>query len=162
VSKFNREKERLLLDTNADPIDRANALWCMRSDGVIGHEELVVSWLQEPEHSLRAEAHRTLLHWGRAEWVPLSIERATTDPDDRVRRSLCFDFRDAVYDFPEFRTPLLRTLVHAVEHDAVEAVAETAYRSLRYILLELRDIEQSNPSFDRARDVDWALLAPYR
>ncbi len=150
------------MDPTAYAPDRANALWCMRSDGVIRHEDVVTNWLQSPEHSLRAEAHRTLLHWGREEWVPLSIERARTDPDDRVRRSLCFDFWSAAYDFPKFRAKILRALAHAIEHDPVEAVAETAYRSLRYIVLELRTIEPSNHTFNRTRDVDWTLLAPFR
>ncbi len=162
MSKFTDEKERLLLDPTAEPSARANALWCMRSDGLIRHEDVVERWLRDPDFNLRAEAHRTLLHWGREQWVPLAIERATTDSDDRVRRSLCFDFRDAAYDFPSFRTPILRALALAVERDPEEAVAETAYRSFRFIVLELRDIERPNRSFNRTTDVDWALLAPYR
>jgi hypothetical protein len=134
----------------------------MRSDGIIKHEALVTSWLNDPSPELRAEAHRTLLRWNRVEWLPLAIERVCADPAEAVRGSLASDLRSAARQYPEMRDSILRALVRVVESDPVDYVAAVAYRSLRFVLLELDQIEFSPGQFDRRRDVDWALLTPFR
>src|SRR5687768_9092471 len=84
-SKFTPELERILLDPNANPVDRGNAIWCMEVDGVQRHEELIVSLIDDPAPDLRAHSLVILLRWGRYAYVSLALDRLAHDPELLVR-----------------------------------------------------------------------------
>ena len=87
MTKFTKAQERILLDEGADPIDRAHAITCMRSDGIRRHESLLIGWLDHEVEDMRSQALATLLAWGRDEFAPVAFDwlRTGETPELRVR-----------------------------------------------------------------------------
>lgn len=161
--KFSPQKERALLDGAASPVERASAIACMRSDRIMRHEDLLIGLVDHPSPHLRAEALRTLLSWDREEWIPLALERATSDEDEYPRNCLALDLGRVGHALPHHRDAVVRVLVKVVESDPDERVAGWAYGSLRYLLAHEGVVPRCPKNdFDRHRDVDWTLLDPFR
>jgi hypothetical protein len=83
--KFSPERERQLLDSREDPVNRANAITCMQSDGIVRHEDLIVSFIDHESPDLRAAAIKILLRWGRFGYLQMALDWLKHDPDEHVR-----------------------------------------------------------------------------
>jgi HEAT repeat protein len=163
MKKFSAEMEQRLLDDGANPVERANAIICMRADGLECHEALLVALLNHPSPHLRAEALRALLGWGREQWVPLALKWLAGDRDEHVRSFVAFDLAYAATRFPVHERAIVEALVRVLEHDASEFVAAKANSALQFLLVPgAQFLEIPNDDFDRHRDVDWELLKPFR
>lgn len=163
MKKFSPEMEQSLLDDGANPVERANAIICMRADGLERHETRLVALLSHPSPHLRAEALRALLSWGRVQWVPLALEWVASDRDEHVRSFVAFDLAHAATRFPGHKRTIVEALVRVLEHDASELVAAKADSALRFLLLPGAQFpEIPNDDFDRHKDVDWERLKPFR
>jgi hypothetical protein len=161
--KFTVERERQLLDPDARPADRANAITCMRSDEIVRHEELIVSFLDHVSPHLRSAALDILVTWGRYEYVPLALQRLASDEDEIVRGQMTMTLATAAHFGRDFDL-IARALVSAVERDPDRDVARRAYKAARVILVpeDWFATRIDEEAFDRTKDVDWTLLAPYR
>jgi hypothetical protein len=161
--KFKPERERQLLDPNEDPIDRANAITCLESDGVVKHENIIVSFLDNPSPELRAAAIKILLRWGRFEYTELAIDWLKHDHDEHVRGTMTSALAYVAHVGQHFDA-IARALVFALENDNDRDVARRAYEAARVIIVpeDWFATKIDVDTFDRRRDVDWNLLAPYR
>jgi hypothetical protein len=159
MKKFTAEKERILLDENEHGVNRAWALLAMRIDGVVRHEALILSWLDSPDVDLRGEALNTLAKWKGDEYYSLALERALHDPDEWGRKYAANALCRIAIELPRYEDEVLRLLVRMVESDEL-FVAFCAHNYAREILGFERQI--ISRIFDREKDVDWQLLAPYR
>jgi hypothetical protein len=155
--------ESQLLDERADPLDREYALRCMRYDGVRLHEGLVISLAEHLSPLLRARALEVLLAWDVPGWFEAVLERLVRDPSPIVRRRLAFALGATTLGRSERTERVVRALIDRIEHDGDDRVALIAYEAAHLVLVPETGWLTLNPEwFDRRRDVDWLLLAPYR
>jgi hypothetical protein len=161
--KFSPERERQLLDSGEDPVNRANAITCMQSDGIVRHEDLIVSFIDHESPDLRAAAIKILLRWGRFGYLQMALDWLKRDPDEHVRGVMTSAVAYVAHVGQHFDL-IARALVEAVERDPDIDVARDAYVAARVIIVpeDWFATKIDVDTFDRRRDVDWNLLAPYR
>lgn len=157
--KFTEEHERTLLDAQADPVDRASAISCMRADGVQRHETLLVSFLDHPSPHLRGESIAALLAWGRREFLSIAYDEMANEDEPGIRVMMASSLASWAMTHPRDKRESLARLAERMRIDPDEWVVERIYVRVRMVL-ELPRL-RSRDDFDRERDVDWAALAPY-
>jgi hypothetical protein len=162
-TKFTEVRERQLLDPNEDPVNRANAIACMQADGVVRHEELIASFVDHQSPHLRSAAIKMLLRWDRFGYLPLALDLLKNDPERVVRGTMTQAIAYVAHVGQHF-DEIARALVAAIENDPDPGVARYAYQAARVIIVPENwlDTRVNDENFDRQRDVDWNLLAPYR
>ncbi len=158
----------LLADESAAPHDREGAMLRLCADGhatrLIPHAE---AWLGHPAPLLREAALTVLLLWrGSPERLPPAFAILHGDPHWRVRISAAALLGGLSGSFPETRDEILRHLVMQLEADEDEDAQMGIYEALLKALIPERADRPKLPGdargWDRARDVDWSLLAPWR
>lgn len=159
---------RALSDSRADPSARARALSRLAywEKGKYDHLEGAVAALLDDESPfLRGEAAKTLLAgWKREKYVDrvskFLLEDRSEDWVGRVDSAFALG-QFAIYTGKR-KEDVARVLVRALKNDPDVAVQTRSYEQLLRLLAPDRDVPSFDEyEFDRQKDVDWALLAPY-
>lgn len=158
----------LLIDESADPIERTFALGRLRR---LGHIDALVpqaeAWLTNPSPHLRSEALQFLTIFNASDrHLPAAFAILHHDPSWWVRAGAARDLVGRWMFTENTRDEILCHLVQQLEVDDDEDAQMSIYGSLLEVLIPDRDKRPRLPSdthgWDRARDVDWSLLAPWR
>jgi hypothetical protein len=160
--KFTAEEEAILLDPNADPVDRHSAIACMRSDNLRIHEALVLSFLDDPSEYLRSAALQTAVHWDARTYLPLLGQRMLQDPSEVVRGESAISAWWVVKNFPDTKETILPWLACMAASDECPPNRFGAYE--HFIDLVSEGAETFNGlqrGLDPDRDIDRARLQPY-
>jgi HEAT repeat protein len=167
VSKtISPEDLAVFADRTADPILRERALSRLAhwEKGKYDHlEPEIAKLLDDPDPGIRGAALRTLLYaWQRAAYFDRAMKMLLSQPDPAysVRSDAAFSLGGFAQLTGQRRDEAIRALVRALRSDEDWSVQAACYEAL----LELVAPDRSRhlpDEFDRDRDVDWALLAPY-
>ncbi len=149
-------------DSNANPVDRANAISNLTVDGFFEFEPLLAEWLYDTSYILRSEAVRSLVGmWKKARYFEDAVRMLHTDSEWEVRADAAFALSMyTTYDKSQ-RERVMRELANRLVTDKDWAVQQRCYEEL--LRLHGRDEERVNlPNhFNPDRDVDWELIKPY-
>jgi len=167
VKKITDNDLRVLVDANADPAERAQALTRLAhwEKGKYLHLEPTIAGLvRDPSFLVRGAAINTLLGWGLEQYIDAAIEMLRTDFDDdrtlqRVEAGQALERYTA--RFGKHRDRVIRALVAGLRRDPSWCVQAACYRSLLRLLAPDRELEEHDREFDRDQDVDWELLRSY-
>ena len=161
---------QLIRDESGNVADRASALYRLAIDclrfGDNDREMLVAftkEWLSHREPMLRAEAVTLLLRvWELDDQLWVVIDRLHNDEDPSVRSNAALSLSFYLENTQTHRALILSTLVKRLECDEDDIVQGSCYLELlKHLAPELAD-DEIPFDFDRMRDVDWELLAPWR
>lgn len=157
----------LLHDESAPVADRASVLSHLCADGhmvkLLGVAE---AWLTHREPLLRHEGLKVLLlRHGSVAHLPHAFRALHDDPKWWVRDGAADLLVGDWILGPQTGDEIVRHLVQQLEVDEDEDAQMGIYEALLKALIPRRADRPKLPSdadkWDRARDVDWALLAPW-
>jgi hypothetical protein len=153
--------ERILLDENADHVDRSKAIYYVAADHLEQYEPQIARMLDHDSAFLREEAVQALLaHWHRAMFVDKALHMLAHDPSPIPRRGAAFALGAYVLATGAHREVILPALARTVRYERDKIVVTEAYRALLRILVPERKIVLPDP-IHRDRHVDWKLINPY-
>lgn len=159
---------QLLDDENAPVHERASAMTNLCADG---HSERLVrhaeAWLTHEKPLLRMTGAKLLLLWrGSTEHLPVAFEMLHADPSWWVRPGVADLLIGRSIFNPQTGDEIMCHLVQQLEAEQDDDVQLRIYEVLLRALFPQRADRPKVPSdadrWDRQRDVDWALLAPWR
>lgn len=153
--------DALVTDETASPGKRAAALTNIGVDQLVQFEPQVAALLNHPEYQLRGKAIRVLVGlWSLDRYLEAALRLLQRDPEWPVR----VDAAIALGMFVKFanrdRDRVLRELTVCLMRDEEWAVQKRCYEELMD-LLGRSSLDVPN-MFERERDVDLTLIAPYR
>lgn len=158
----------LLDDENAPVHERSSAMTNLCADGhsadLVPHAE---QWLKHAQPLLRETGVKLLLLWrGSTEHLPIIFEMLHNDPSWWVRPAIAELLVNEQAFTAETRDEILRHVVRQLEADEDADAQMGIYGALLEALIPKRADRPKLPSdargWDRERDVDWSLLAPWR
>jgi hypothetical protein len=130
-------------------------------------EDLRVLTDASADAARRAQALSRLSHWEKGKFDHLEPTIAALLELLQVRDEWSVARTDAAFALGQFvrftgkeRDRIIRALVKALQNDPDSAVQASCYEQLLQLLAPQREAPEID-DFDRARDVDWALLQPY-
>lgn len=154
--------EQIIRDKNADPVERASALFRLAVDGFFKFEPLAAEWLRHPSPFLRAEAVKVLVgFWRKSEYLEEAVQLLHFDPNEMVRGDAAFALSQFTFRTGERRETVVRELVKQLMQDDDFGVHEQCYRGLLQILAPEKSLTTLPTYFNREHNVDWELLRPY-
>ncbi len=152
-----------LADETADSVDRSIAMDLLVSDRFYEIEPQIAAALSHPEGHLRGDAiYNLLARWQKRDYYDDAVTLLRSDPDAAARRQAAA----ALAAFAGWtgeeqdRDGVLRELVRALYAEQDDIRQGGLYESIRGLLRRNDGYEAPYP-FDRERDVDKALIAPY-
>ncbi len=130
-----------LTDIRAEPADRAEVLMRLAHWEKGKHEHLestIASLLADPSAMVRGGAIKTLLAWGKENYVDAAIRLLRTDKDEdwTARANAAFALASYVSSSGKQRDRIVRELVGALRQDPEWPVQERCYESLLEILMD--------------------------
>lgn len=157
-----------LVDEQAAPDERASSMLKLCADGHL--EKLVPvaeEWLRHHQPLLRHKAMQVLMIWQEsARHLPKVFEKLHHDPTWWVRAGAASLLVGDWILRDDNRDEILSHLVHQLEVDDDEDAQMAIYEDLLKAIIPDRSQRPELPDeahgWDRARDVDWSLLAPWR
>jgi hypothetical protein len=165
--KSTSEDEIILVNENADPIERSSAAKKLLSDG---YGEIVIpvleKWFDSPEFALREDAVSLLLaSLGHEKHLNKGILMLHSDKSWSVRSdaargigAFCVDF----FEGEKYEEQIIKELIVALIKDDEEFVQQECYKWLKIIInKEKQRFGDEKDSFNLQTDVDWNLLQPY-
>lgn len=155
---------RALSDRDADPADRQRALSRLAhwEVGKYAHlETTIVSLLDDEDAMVRGAAYKTLLAWKLDQYLTRAADALKNDTESDVRQDVAFALARYAVATRKDVPRILGWLVDALDIDEDVYVQREIYEGILKILAPDRDAPETE-NFDRVRDVDWKLLAPYR
>lgn len=161
--KSTPEDDRLVRDDRADWGDRMSAIHNVAVDHLVYLEADIAKLLDHESDGLRATAILALvMHWNLERYVPRALELLRDDPEATVRMHAAVALGSYASGDARARPDLLRALALALQSDVHAGVARKAYVAmLRSLAPDLKTTTIPTVDFDRTRDVDRALIAPY-
>jgi HEAT repeat protein len=162
--------EQLIHDESADVVERASAFSRLASDGVRSIRPVAVEWLAHEDPLLRGEAIGKLItYWEEDADVEAGLLMLAGDPAWDVRSSAAYSlgsylFRSEALENrePKHKRRILAALIRQLETDPDDFVQAACYEALVRALVPGGASPTLSDPFDREREVDWDLLAPWR
>jgi hypothetical protein len=131
-------------------------------DRLLEHEPLIAKYVAAG-CPVRGDALKTLIgRWGLPKYLPVAFDALRRDPSEVI----CGEVITALYLYAkccdDHREEILREIAVAAvsDHD----VAASAYQTFLELVAPERDrdfMDELDFEFDKDRDVDWQLIAPY-
>lgn len=151
----------MLMDENADPVERSSAIARLAVDGFDYFELTLATLLNHSNSILRGEAIKVLLGaWQKPKYFDRAIQMLLNDPEKGARSDAAHALSAYARRSGKMRDEVIKVLLESLLQDN-KGIQEIYYIELLSLLNVSGSYDYPSRRFNHNQDVNWELLKPY-